>query len=344
MKRLSLVIPCYNSEAYLERCLDSLLPAIEALEVIVVNDGSTDQTQAIAESYALRFPEHLHVISQENKGHGGAVNTGLAAATGQWFKILDSDDRFEHDALLKLLRFLKRMDRFHPELDLVLHNFVYEIHREDAPHPSVIKRPVSYANLFKEEGVPQGWNDLRTLRLDQNLMMHALCYKRSCLSGLPLVLPEHCFYEDNLYVTLPLRAVHSMAYCDADLYEYYIGRKDQSVNPEVLLRHIDDQILVTFTLLHAYDFEAVRPMPLRRLLYRHLVRMVSMSLIPMSSKPQAEAKAMQEAFWARMQEEKPGLSKRLRAHPLLRSQELLSLAGAPFNAQLYQVVARFMQG
>ena len=110
MKYLTITIPSYNSEQYLERCLDSLiLPRgwMEHIEIIVVNDGSTDRTGEIADDYVRRFPDTVRVVHKENGGHGSGVNTGLALATGRYFKVLDSDDWFDERAYRKLVENLE---------------------------------------------------------------------------------------------------------------------------------------------------------------------------------------------------------------------------------------------
>ena len=92
MKLLSIAIPCYNSQDYMESCIESLLVGGEEVEILIVDDGSSDRTAEIADDYARKYPTIVKAIHQENKGHGGAVNTGLAHATGLYFKVVDSDD------------------------------------------------------------------------------------------------------------------------------------------------------------------------------------------------------------------------------------------------------------
>ena len=94
MKILSFIIPAYNSEPYLDKCITSMLvpEVLDRLEIIVVNDGSSDTTPDIADRYCKQYPSTVRLISQENKGHGGALNTGCAAATGKYLKVIDADD------------------------------------------------------------------------------------------------------------------------------------------------------------------------------------------------------------------------------------------------------------
>ena len=90
MKLLSIAIPCYNSEAYMEKCIKSLLKGGEEVEILVVNDGSSDRTAEIADAYAEKYPTIIKAIHQENGGHGEAVNAGIRNATGLYFKVVDS--------------------------------------------------------------------------------------------------------------------------------------------------------------------------------------------------------------------------------------------------------------
>ena len=103
MKLLSIAIPCYNSEAYMEKCIESLLKGGEDVEILVVNDGSSDRTAEIADAYAEKYPTIIKAVHQENGGHGEAVNAGIRNATGLYFKVVDSDDWVNEEAYAKIL-------------------------------------------------------------------------------------------------------------------------------------------------------------------------------------------------------------------------------------------------
>ena len=107
MKYITFAIPCYNSEAYMEKAINSILPAGEDVEILIVNDGSPDRTKKIGKQYAERFPSIVRVINKENGGHGDAVNSGLSQASGKYFKVVDSDDWVDEDSLMKLLEVIK---------------------------------------------------------------------------------------------------------------------------------------------------------------------------------------------------------------------------------------------
>ena len=126
MKLLSIAIPCYNSEAYMEKCIESLLKGGEEVEILVVNDGSSDRTAEIADAYAEKYPTIIKAIHQENGGHGEAVNAGIRNATGLYFKVVDSDDWVNEEAYKQILKTLEELTKGPKTLDMLISNFVYE--------------------------------------------------------------------------------------------------------------------------------------------------------------------------------------------------------------------------
>ena len=126
MKLLSVTVPCYNSQAYMRNCVDSLLEGGELVEILIVDDGSKDDTAKIADEYAAKYPTIVKAIHQENSGHGGAVNTGIKNATGLYFKVVDSDDWVNAEAYHKILDKLEEITGGPQVLDMMISNFVYE--------------------------------------------------------------------------------------------------------------------------------------------------------------------------------------------------------------------------
>ena len=120
MKLLSIAIPCYNSEAYMEKCIESLLKGGEEVEILVVNDGSSDRTAEIADAYAEKYPTIIKAIHQENGGHGEAVNAGIRNATGLYFKVVDSDDWVNEEAYKQILKTLEELTRGPKTLDMLI--------------------------------------------------------------------------------------------------------------------------------------------------------------------------------------------------------------------------------
>lgn len=238
MKLLSITVPCYNSSAYMRKCIDSLLTGGEDVEILIVDDGSTkDNTAEIADEYAEKYPTIVRAIHQENKGHGGAVNTGLEAATGLYFKVVDSDDWVNEEAYRKILEVLETQIRGSQTLDVLISNYVYE--KEGAKR----KRVMRYPHEFPENRI-FGWKDMKKLRPTHYVLMHSLIFRTSLLRECGLKLPEHTFYVDNLFAFIPFPYVKTLYYLDVNFYRYYIGRADQSVNEQVMIGRVDQQLRV----------------------------------------------------------------------------------------------------
>ena len=251
MKLLSIAIPCYNSSAYMRKCIDSLLPGGEDVEIIIVNDGSKDNTPDIAEEYRERFPSIIKVVNKENGGHGAAVNSGVEHATGLYFKVVDSDDWVNQSAYIQILSTLKELVKDGKSVDMLISNFVYE--KEGEKH----KRAMKYHHALPQNRVFT-WNDVKHFRVGQYILMHSVIYRTNLLRECGLSLPEHTFYVDNIFVFNPLPYVKTMYYLDVNFYRYYIGRADQSVNEQVMIGRIDQQIKVNKLMVDYYVEEMDR--------------------------------------------------------------------------------------
>ena len=245
MKLLSIAIPCYNSQDYMENCIESLLVGGEEVEILVIDDGSCDRTAEIADAYARKYPTIVKAIHQENGGHGEAVNAGIRNATGLYFKVVDSDDWVNPEAYQKILNVLAEVVRGPKTLDLLISNYVYE--KEGAKR----KRVMRYAKSLPE-GRFFGWDEAKALGKTHYLLMHSLIYRTSLLRECGMKLPEHTFYVDNLVAFIPLPYVKTMYYLDVNFYRYFIGRDDQSVNEKVMIKRIDQQIRVNKLMVDAY--------------------------------------------------------------------------------------------
>ena len=123
MKLITFAVPCYNSAAYMDHCIKTLLEAGDEAEIILVDDGSTDDTPAIADRYAEQYPDVVRVIHQPNGGHGEGVNQGLAHATGLYYKVVDSDDWLDVPSLHKVMAQLRTFAE--NPVDMVVCNYVY---------------------------------------------------------------------------------------------------------------------------------------------------------------------------------------------------------------------------
>ncbi len=263
MKLLSIAIPCYNSQDYMEKCIKSLLVGGEDVEILIVDDGSKDATPEIADSYARRYPTIVKAIHQENGGHGAAVNAGIRNATGLYFKVVDSDDWVDEISFLMVLDRLNQLAGGDETVDLIIANFVYD--KVGAKH----KRVMRYTSMFPTDEV-FGWSDVKFITKGHYLLMHSVIYRTKMLLKCKLELPRHTFYVDNIYVYHPLPHVKKMYYVDLDLYHYYIGRVDQSVNEEIMIGRIDQQIKVNKMMIEDYDLWKVANKRLRKYMFNYL--------------------------------------------------------------------------
>ena len=291
----------------MDHCIGSLLPAGEDAEIILVDDGSTDETGAIADRYAEKYPEIVRVIHQENGGHGEGVNQGMINATGLYFKIVDSDDWLDGDALQKLMALLRRSAQMERPIDLILANYVYE-HAEDDS-----QRVVRYRNVFPE-GQVFTWDEVGHFTTTQFITMHAAIYRTDVLRRSKLSLPKHTFYVDNVFVYQPLPSVRNLYYLDADLYRYFIGRADQSVTEENIIRRIDQQIRVTRIMADAHDLELLeqRNRRLAQYMYHYLsiMLMICNIYLMMSGREENQKKRME--LWQWLKENHPATFRRMR--------------------------------
>ena len=237
MKLLSVAIPCYNSEAYMEKCINSLLAGGEDVEILIVDDGSSDRTAEIADDYAEKYPTIVKAIHQENGGHGEAVNAGLRNASGLYFKVVDSDDWVHRESYEKILQTLEDLTRGPKTVDLLISNFVYE--KQGAER----KKVMQYRHCLPKDQI-FGWDAVKHMPKGKYLLMHSMIYRTRLLKDCGLELPKHTFYVDNLFAFEPLPYVENMYYLDVNFYRYFIGRDDQSVNETVMIRRIDQQLRV----------------------------------------------------------------------------------------------------
>ena len=292
MKLITFTVPCYNSAAYMDRCIKTLLPAGEDAEIILVDDGSKDETGAIADAWAEKYPSIIRVIHQENGGHGEGVNQGIRNATGMYFKVVDSDDWLDADALQKVMAKLREFAALPKPVDLLLCNYVYEHTVDNTRHT------VRYTGILPQDKI-FSWQDIGHFPQSQNILMHSVIYRTQTLRDCGLRLPKHTFYVDNIFVYLPLPSCSSLYYMDLDLYRYFIGREDQSVNEKVMVKRVDQQVRVTKLMITAVDLYALPPeqKKLRAYMFNYLSMMMTISSVFLTMDGTAEALAKKAELW-----------------------------------------------
>lgn len=333
MKLLSVAIPCYNSAGYMERAINTLLTGKDEMDIIIVDDGSKDNTLEIAEEYANKYSDIIRVVHQENGGHGEAVNTGLKYAKGLYFKVVDSDDWVNENALKKVLSTLRGLVEDGKSLDLLIANYVYE-------KPSMNKHKVmDYKTALPKDRIFT-WNDIMFFKQSQHMIMHSAIYRTKLLKDCGLKLPKHTFYVDNIFVYHPLPYVKTMYYLDVNLYRYFIGREDQSVNEKNMIKRIDQQILITKIMIDYTDIMDIKNKKLRNYMIKYLSMMMTISSVYLIKENTDESLAKKEELWNYLCVKNKKLYKKIHNKILGRSMTLPGKVGRKIVEMGYQVTKK----
>ena len=335
MKVLSIAVPCFNSAEYMRKCIDSLLVGKDDVEILIVNDGSNkDDTAKIADEYEKKYPTICKAIHKENGGHGDAVMFGLRAATGEFFKVVDSDDYLDEKSFLEVLNKLKEFIRNKENIDMLLCNFVYDKVGAKKKKVMTYKRNLPVNKKFE-------WEDIKPFHTGQYILMHSVIYRRQLLIENGLDLPKHTFYVDNIFVYQPLKAVKDIYYMDVNLYRYYIGREDQSVNEQVMIGRIDQQIKVTKLMLDAYNPYKIENHKLRKYMVLYLeIMMVICSILAIKSEDKDNLIKKKE-LWRYLRRSNIRLFLRLRWGFLGQGVNIPFKLGRKFSVLCYKITQKF---
>lgn len=337
MKLISFTVPCYNSADYMHICLDSLLTGGDRVEIIIIDDGSTDSTGAIADAYAAKHPDIIRVIHQENGGHGEGINQGLKHATCPYFKVVDSDDWVNAVALQHVLNRLEQLEA-EGGVDLMVCNYVYE--HEDRSLLSTIR----YKNVFPENQVI-GWEETRSFRPDQYLTLHSAIYRTEIVRQSGIVLPKHIFYEDNLFVYAPLPLTKKLIYLNEDLYRYLIGREGQSVSEQVMMKRCGHQIEIAQRIFDFHDLDVIsRESPkLGRYMYHEASFMLVIASAFTRLNRTNEAEEQVKAMWAHCYQSHPAMARKMRRNILNVGINLPGHLGRALGLKGYRLAHKIVQ-
>lgn len=335
MKYISFAIPCYNSESYMNRAIDSILPGGENVEIIIVNDGSADRTSEIAHEYKEKYPNIIKVVDKENGGHGDAVNFGLKNAAGKYFKVVDSDDWVKEESLHRILQVLRQFEDENQEVDMLIANYVYE------KTGAVNKKCIHYRNVLPQDELFH-WSDIGHFHLDQYILMHSVIYRTEMLKLCQLELPKHTFYVDNIYVYYPLPHVRKMYYLDEDFYRYYIGREDQSVNEKVMIKRIDQQIFVTKTMIDMYQMRQIMNKKLKKYMINYLAIMMTVSSILLIRSKDEENLEKKKELWMYLKKRDARTYMKIRYGILGQTINLPGRSGRKISSLVYTVARRLI--
>lgn len=333
MKYISFAIPCYNSEEYMDKAIESILKGGEDVEIIIVNDGSKDRTSEIAKQYEKAYPTIVKAIDKENGGHGDAVNTGLKHATGLYFKVVDSDDWVDEEALYKILNVLHEMVEKQKLVDMLVSNYVYE--KVGVKH----KKVIHYQNVMPENRIIS-WKDMGRFKLGQYILMHSVMYRTELLKMCGLELPKHTFYVDNIYVYYPLPHVKTFYYLNVNFYRYFIGRDGQSVNEQNMIKRIDQQLFVTKTMIDMYQMNKIANKKLRNYMINYLAIMMTVSSIIAIRSKNPENMEKKEELWGYLKKKDASIYRKIRYGILGQTMNLPGKPGRKISSLAYNVANR----
>jgi len=335
-KILTFAVPCYNSAAYMDHCVQTLLTAGEDIEIILVDDGSTkDDTPAICDRWAAEYPDIVRAIHQPNGGHGEGVNQGLRNARGMYYKVVDSDDWLDEEALRKVMARLREFAAMPEPVDLLIANYVYE-HVEDNT-----QKVMRYTNVFPRDRVFT-WGEIGRFRASQYLLMHSVIYRTEVLRASGIELPKHTFYVDNIFVYQPLPFVKTIYYMDVDLYRYFIGRADQSVNEKVMVSRVDQQVRITRIMIDAHNLKQVlRDQPkLGRYMRNYLAMMMTISSIFLIIDGSPKALGTKTELWEYLRSVDPALHHKLKYRAVSFVGNIPGYQGRKLSVKLYRVAQK----
>lgn len=241
MKILTIVIPSYNSMEFIDKNMKTFIDKrlFERVELLLINDGSTDDTAKRAKAYERKYSGYVRLIDKENGGHGSVINRGIEEASGKYFKVIDADDWVDTDNLLKLVAELERCQD-----DLILN-----------PYVKVDQRTGKTINCGKVTKLPKNQTIEFERVKERNIYpaLHSATYKTKILKENNIKLTEKCFYEDFEYNLFPLPYIRTCRMLDFPVYWYLIGQKTQSVNASNGLKNVNMYIEVMYDSLDYYN-------------------------------------------------------------------------------------------
>ena len=325
-KLLSVVVPSYNASKYLDFNLQSFLrPSVpERLEVIVVDDGSMDDTAQIADAYHEKYPQTIKVIHKENGGHGSGINAGLRAATGKYFKVVDADDWVDHEALERLLDYIASLDAANADADVdtdtaqvqadakarirdktvlvpdVIYNNYYWRLTDEAKSPDAYERKTEFTEPFSGVEYHKVY-DFESIADRCYVKMHNMTIRTDIFREHQIQIDEHCYYVDMEYILYPMPYVETIAFLPEFLYQYQIGRQGQSMDPAKMQRNAAQYDHVLASIYAYYDAhcrdiaQPNRKKYIDRLISRFYASRIKILLsMPDAAKRKKEFKAMEE--------------------------------------------------
>lgn len=237
-KILSVSVAAYNLESMIRQCLDSFIrpEILEKVEVLVTDDGSKDQTREIVAAYEKKYPGSFKLIVQKNAGPGSTVNSGLAHATGKYFRMVDGDDWVNANEMEAYLTYLEEHDT-----DMVCTSYCCVDHETGEKRLEMLKTDMMDREIQFEQ-----------VAKDLFLAMHNVTYKTSILkeNGIRL---DNGFYTDLEYLLFPTPYIHTVAFLSQTIYMYRVSLSTQSMSIKSLQKNVQMHRNVLEHLLREYE-------------------------------------------------------------------------------------------
>lgn len=245
-KVLTIGIAAYNAAKDIERCLSSLLiPSIlNDIEILVINDGSSDETASLVRRFEKKYPKVVKLVNKKNGGHGSTINKTIELASGNYLKMIDSDDSVEKNGIVSLVNNLKITNA-----DLVFSPY----YRVDVRTGK--KQEVGYLINSERLSFTKKTSNISTYANNLKVAMHSITYRTKILRDSKYRIDEHCFYVDVEYTIFYLLGVKKILMLSEPVYDYCIGSADQSVNIDNMRARRNQHLKVTKSLVHFYEIE-----------------------------------------------------------------------------------------
>ena len=257
-KLLTVSVAAYNVADYIRSTLDSVIhpECIDSMEILVVDDGGTDETLSIVKEYEEKYPSSVFAIHKENGGYGSVINTSIRRATGKYFKQLDGDDWFETENLPAFLNLLRRIDADYVVTPMRMIN--------DSDGSEVVR------DYF--ESMPDGTYFFDEMDFQTISPMHCSCFRTKLLQEHHITITEHCFYTDVELVNRPVPYMNTICFFHQPIYVYRVGREGQSVSKTGIRKHYKEHEKVFWNILGIYKDLSVDQTSKRQFIRQRLVK------------------------------------------------------------------------
>lgn len=292
-KILTVTIPAYNVEKYMDEVLPTFLEEsiLNKIEILIINDGSKDNTRSIGKKYEAHYPGVIWLIDKENGGHGSTINKGIELATGRYFKVVDGDDWVDTKAFVEYVNMLEKINA---DVIVTPYDRVNEVTKEKERNSF---SGIEFGQIYQVDDILD--------QMDNKYQMHGLTFKTEILKKIPKI-SEHCFYVDQEYVIYPLRDVQTVCFLNEAIYQYRVGNIAQSISTQSYMKNRKMHRHVTENILHYYQNTLVSEAK-RQFLKRRILQLINTQLrIYLSFKPSSKIKAELLEFYHEMKAVDPG--------------------------------------